>query len=191
MTVVMAEAMDSNPPRRKGGNPAWVKGVSGNPTGKPKSLSELRQRLIKLEPFARKRLLQLINSENEDTALKAIAMWAAYAMGKPAEAMDLAKLDAMADRMRAVVAEVVRKELPPPESVTEPAPTAGSLVPEAADVVPVQDAPVVSVPPVSPTTGAARCLYRLTSGPCETKPLDGEQWCAAHKAKLFGMLTAK
>ena len=187
MTAVMT--LEASPKRK--GNPNWVKGVSGNPSGRSRSLSELRQKLLKLEPFARKRLLKLINSENEDMALKAIALWAAYAMGKPAEAMDLAKLDAMADRMRSVVAEVVRKELPEP--VTEAQlPPAGAKPPEAADVSPVQvDAPSVSVSPVSLQSGAAHCLYRLSSGPCETQPLDGEQWCAAHKAKLFGMLTAK
>lgn len=171
-------------PKRKGGNPAWVKGVSGNPSGKPRSFSELRHKLLKGEPTARKRLMELVDSENERTALEALALYYAYAMGKPAEAMDLAKLDAMADRMRSIVAEVVRKELPEPEPVTEALPP-----PEAADVAPPSVA-TVSVPPVSPTPHA-RCLYRLSSGPCETEPLQGEQWCPEHKAKLFGMLSAK
>lgn len=191
MTAVMAET--ENKPKRRG-NPNWVKGVSGNPTGVRKTWNDRRLRLSRLDQKARTRLARLIDSEDEQMAFQAITLYYAYTLGKPMDGDVLARLDEMfQSKIRALKASLstVEQQQPAlPAPVPEPVPAAGSLPPEPApDVVPPLTVQV-GAPAVS-RTSAARCLYRLSSGPCETEPVSGEQWCPEHKAKLFGMLSAK
>ena len=175
---------------------AWKPGQSGNPGGKLKGVTELRRRLIKLEPRARKRLMELIGSADEEIAFKALALFYAYTMGKPPENVDLMKMDAVRDRMRSVMAEVVRHEQLP--STPEPPPTQPPPVEEVApsrEAVPLAPTLTSSAPPgaprevrVSGEPSGLRCLYRGKDGQCQELAVEGASWCLPHKTKLFSMV---
>lgn len=57
----------------------WPKGVSGNPTGRPRLPLELKRGLH----GSVQRLLELVGSEDEAVALKAAALVLAYNLGPP------------------------------------------------------------------------------------------------------------
>jgi hypothetical protein len=77
---------------RKGGNPAWKKGVSGNPGGRPRAAEGLRQLLVtEFGGNAEKlvaRLKQLSKSKNDRVALSAVELLLAYHAGRPTTVVD-------------------------------------------------------------------------------------------------------
>lgn len=157
------------------GNPKWVKGVSGNPSGRPKRHKELREILSGLMPEAGERLKKLLRSEDEKIAIEAVKLVAAYSLGKPPEAGTVAHLDAVETRREALVEAIKPAELPTTvvaEAIVEP----------------------VAAPPgpaeVKAEGQGLRCLYRGPQGKCEAWAGEGTQWCPEHKAKLFASLNA-
>ena len=188
----MTTAMTTVPKRR--GNPAWVKGVSGNPSGKRKLWSDYRGKLSTLEQKARLRLGKLLQSENEHVALQAITLFYAYTLGKPMDGDVLAQMDTMLQRrleaMKALAnsepAEELR-ELPAPASeavVTPEQASPPALPPESPEAT---DGPTTAGEPVGAPSGL-RCLYRGKEGQCQEMAADGQQWCQPHKAKLFAAM---
>ena len=123
---------DASERTRPTGRP-FPKGVSGNPGGKPKGLSELREFLGKHERWAWSRLLRLLRSEDEGTSLKALTLFMAYKYGKHTQQVELnAKVEAprplapltqRVDAVLAVLAEIgaVPQLLAPPSPTTDEA----------------------------------------------------------------------
>lgn len=75
----------SDPPKKRGGNPQWKKGVSGNPGGSSKKQKESiainRMRALEEMPKNIARLIELRDtSENEETVIKAIKLLGEWAM---------------------------------------------------------------------------------------------------------------
>jgi hypothetical protein len=66
----------------------WPKGVSGNPSGRPKADPELTAKIHQLAPSAVRRLEELMASENDRVALAAALAIIERALGKPAAADD-------------------------------------------------------------------------------------------------------
>ena len=170
----------------------WKPGQSGNPGGKPRGVAELRRKLLRLEPKARKRLMELIESANEEVAFKALALYFAYVLGKPPENMDLVKMEVMRERVRSVMGTFVKTEtLPaqelPPIPVEEVAPSR--------EAVPLAPTLTSSAPPEAPREvrvsgepSGLRCLYRGKDGQCQELAAEGASWCLPHKTKLFSMV---
>lgn len=72
------------------GNPRWVKGVSGNPSGKPKDSPEVREAkdLARAKSvIAINRLIELIGSKDEKVSLAACNSLLDRGMGKPVQAI--------------------------------------------------------------------------------------------------------
>lgn len=73
----------NRPEARRPGNPAWQKGVSGNPGGRPKS-AVLR---ALLEPHRRRMVATLLllmrGADKDSTKLEAVKVMLSYLDGKP------------------------------------------------------------------------------------------------------------
>jgi hypothetical protein len=69
--------------RRKTGK--FQKGVSGNPGGRPKTPEIFKSHTEE----AQKKVVELIQSEDEDIALKAATLILAYSLGRPTEHVEV------------------------------------------------------------------------------------------------------
>ena len=182
-------------PKRPRGNPNWVKGGSSpNPTGKRKLWTEYRNLLGNLEQVARKRLGTLIRSENDSIALQAITLFYAYTLGKPMEGETLAHLDTMLQKrleaMKALQSSEPIETTPVETKQLEAPVEVAVLPPEPAPPEAAQPRPGDAASGITSTT-LSRCMYRMAKGQCEECALEGSQWCATHKARLFAMLEGK
>lgn len=67
--------IDSNPPvtKRKGGNPAWKKGVSGNPGGLPKGIGEVRELARMHTKTAISALVEIVSNKEAPPAARVSA----------------------------------------------------------------------------------------------------------------------
>jgi hypothetical protein len=89
------EQIQNNLPRgkRPRGNPAWRKGICGNPAGRPKSAAGLRQYLQKKYGQDAQKLVdkldRLAKSKNDRVALSAVELLIAYHAGKPTTVIDV------------------------------------------------------------------------------------------------------
>jgi hypothetical protein len=83
--------MPTDTPPRRGGNPNWVKGVSGNPGGRPKAIVEV-QELARLETAASIRALVRVR-DSADTPAAAVVAAATVLLdrgwGKPMQSHEL------------------------------------------------------------------------------------------------------
>ena len=72
------------------GNPAWVRGVSGNPNGRPKVPEESRQLLKSVAPDAIRTLVSIMmNPESEDAdRIRASQIIMDRAWGKPIQQVE-------------------------------------------------------------------------------------------------------
>ena len=75
------------PPKPKG-NPAWVKGVSGNPGGRPKFLAEVVEAARSHSLWAVTRLRELAESSDERVALAALRELLDRGIGRAPEMPD-------------------------------------------------------------------------------------------------------
>jgi hypothetical protein len=83
--------MPTDTPRRRGGNPNWVKGVSGNPGGRPRAIVEV-QELARLETAASIRALVRVRDSADAPAAAVVAAATALldrAWGKPVATHEL------------------------------------------------------------------------------------------------------
>ena len=64
-------------------------GVSGNPSGRPKVIAELQQAAEEGSPAAVRRLVELIDSDDERIALAAVNSILDRVMGKPRQAVEV------------------------------------------------------------------------------------------------------
>ena len=192
-------------------------GQSGNPGGKPKRYAELQALSQANFPLAVKRLGELIQSKDDEMAFRAIAFTFSYLLGKPAEARDLLQLESMRARVAELVvappqpealpdvpAPSLTREEPQAAIATTPPPEAGSG-PETPPVSAPPSAPVAAEPlgftmtperaefleSIKPEAHVQHCIFHTTKGPCQEPADTGSQWCAPHKAKLFGALGEK
>lgn len=97
------------PPPIKG---RYIKGQSGNPSGRPKENPIAKEILRAALPHAAERLVELVDSKNEDTALKAINSLFDRTQGRPmqAVAMDVSGgLDIRA-QIRQVLLEKIKEK---------------------------------------------------------------------------------
>lgn len=72
------------------GNPRWQKGVSGNPSGRPKDTPEVREAkdLARAKcPDAVRRLVELMGSKDEKVSLAACQSILDRGMGRPVQAI--------------------------------------------------------------------------------------------------------
>jgi hypothetical protein len=69
------------------GGSRWVKGISGNPGGRPKVEGEIRNLARKYSRTAVRRLAQLVKSKNERVAVAAATALLDRAWGRPAQAL--------------------------------------------------------------------------------------------------------
>ena len=67
------------------GNPNWTKGKSGNPGGRPKAIVELKKLCQEATPKAIRKVIRLINSEDERVALAAAQTVIERGYGKPTQ----------------------------------------------------------------------------------------------------------
>ena len=67
------------------GNPNWVKGISGNPAGRPRQPAEMLMIARAASPEAFKRVCALMKSKNEAVALAAAREVLDRAWGKPSQ----------------------------------------------------------------------------------------------------------
>lgn len=87
----------------------FPKGVSGNPSGRPKLAAEFRDDCRAILPKALERWKEEIKSKGPDW-LRASELVAAYAVGKPTQRVEVDDISAMTDeqleaRYRALIAE--------------------------------------------------------------------------------------
>ena len=85
--ALIPEYMVPEPKKRPRGNPAWVKGVSGNPTGMPQKYKDLAALARTRTPDALQRIFKLMNSKNERVALLACQEVLNRGYGKPYQAV--------------------------------------------------------------------------------------------------------
>jgi hypothetical protein len=83
-TSTPEEGAENNPGSRRGG---FVKGISGNPGGRPKVEGEIRNLARKYSRTAIRRLAQLVKSKNERVAVAAATALLDRAWGRPAQAL--------------------------------------------------------------------------------------------------------
>jgi hypothetical protein len=83
-TSTPEEGAENNPGSRRGG---FVKGISGNPGGRPKVEGEIRNLARKFSRTAIRRLAQLMKSKNERVAVAAATALLDRAWGRPAQAL--------------------------------------------------------------------------------------------------------
>ena len=76
-------------PKRLLGNPKWVAGVSGNPSGHAAVLARKLAMLEHFSPTAIKRLGALVQSDNEQVALAAAREILDRTMGKPKQSAEV------------------------------------------------------------------------------------------------------
>ncbi len=69
---------------------AFKKGQSGNPGGRPKEVAEVRKLAKEHGPAAIERLVELMSSENERTAVAACEAILNRGYGRPAQSVTLA-----------------------------------------------------------------------------------------------------
>jgi hypothetical protein len=67
------------------GNPNWVKGVSGNPGGRPKGLAEFREKLAGREEKILAVIDNALNGDDPRLAVEAAKLAMAYLYGRPTE----------------------------------------------------------------------------------------------------------
>lgn len=72
--------------RKNLGRP-WTKGQSGNPTGRSKAADELRKALEGDAPYAAQRLRELLDSEDDQVALKAAQFIVDHVKGRAPQAI--------------------------------------------------------------------------------------------------------
>jgi hypothetical protein len=174
-------------PKRRG-NPNWVKGISGNPSGVRKTWNDRRLRLSRLDQKARTRLARLIDSENEQMAFQALTLYYAYTLGKPVDGDVLAQMDSMLTRRLEAMKALVNV-LPEPSAPELPAPEAAVVTPEVVPSLPLPESPVatgVQTPASAPT--GLRCIYRGKEGQCQEMAAPDGSWCGPHRAKLFAVV---
>ena len=76
----------TTPVQRKPGQ--FQPGISGNPSGRPKIASEIKELLRDNVPLAVKRLGELMSSKNDATALAALNIYFDRLCGKPVQAVE-------------------------------------------------------------------------------------------------------
>src|SRR5215471_3126130 len=75
-------------PAQRGPNGRWLPGFAPNPSGRPAAVKEVRDLARQHTPSALARLVELMNSKNEATALAAIDQLLNRGYGKPVQAVE-------------------------------------------------------------------------------------------------------
>ncbi|HEX6971994.1 MAG TPA: hypothetical protein VF234_07225, partial [Limnochordia bacterium] len=84
--VAEAEIENKSTTKRRRGNPAWRKGVSGNPGGRPRVAAEFRERCREfMTAGGWARLVALATDPESPHHYRALEMIAHYAYGKPTQ----------------------------------------------------------------------------------------------------------
>lgn len=73
-----------NPPNREKSG-LFKKGVSGNPSGRPRIPDCFKQKSAE----AQRKIIELMNSDDEEIAFKAASLIVAYNLGKPSQAVEV------------------------------------------------------------------------------------------------------
>lgn len=123
-------------------------GQSGNPSGRPRKLAELAALSQSCYPEALRRLVELINSRNEDTAKWAITVVLGYVLGKPADSI------VMLEGLKARLGENLMTPLQAIAQHSEdvPAPPLTAPEPQVCPTTPLADRPP-EAPAVTPVGG--------------------------------------
>lgn len=85
---------------------AFVKGQSGNPSGRPKKDTEIEQMAMKLVPICMEKIQTILEAGSMKEQLVAIQIIFDRAFGKARQAVELS------GKLESIVVNVVRKEPP-------------------------------------------------------------------------------